>query len=78
MLLSLWQIAVFTYTTLRGQFLSLGVSALCLGVKLFLVFSKSHFVFLHHVNAYSITIPQAGFSTLLARVMVDNMAGALW
>ena len=47
-------------------------------MKLFLVISKAHFVGLPHVIAYSITIPWAGFVTLLALVQVDNMAGAIW
>ena len=47
-------------------------------MKLFLVISKAHFVGLPHVIAYSITIPWAGFVTLLAHVLVDYMAGAIW
>ena len=46
-------------------------------VKLFLIFSKADMVSVPHVNANTVTIPQAGLATLPAPVMVDDIAGVI-
>ena len=46
-------------------------------VKLFLILSKADMVVFPHVNANSVTIPQAGLVTLPALVMVDDIAGVV-